>query len=123
MSAFSIEHLADRDVLGLPMGSCRLIEVARALATRPKVLLLDEPAAGLDHDETEKLGLALRKVASARSVGILLVEHDLELVLSLSERVYVLDFGGIIAKGTPQEIRTDASVRTAYLGAGQESEK
>jgi branched-chain amino acid transport system ATP-binding protein len=121
ISLFSIEHLAHRDVAGLPMGSCRLIEVARALATSPEVLLLDEPAAGLDHDETEHLSAALTKAASARAVGILLVEHDLEMVLTLSEQVYVLEFGNVIAKGTPTEIRNDATVRTAYLGAGKES--
>jgi branched-chain amino acid transport system ATP-binding protein len=123
LSLFSIEHLAHHDVAGLPMGSCRLIEVARALATCPEVLLLDEPAAGLDHDETEKLSEALKKVAGGRSLGILLVEHDLEMVLTLSELVYVLEFGGIIAKGSPTEIRKDPSVRAAYLGASEETRR
>jgi branched-chain amino acid transport system ATP-binding protein len=115
---FSLEEIADRDAMGLPMGLCRLIEVARALATAPDVLLLDEPAAGLDQDETRRLAEALVRTTSLRPIALLLVEHDLEIVLTLSEIVYVLDFGNVIAKGSPAEIRNSSAVRTAYLGVG-----
>jgi ABC-type branched-subunit amino acid transport system ATPase component len=111
-----LEPLMHRLPLGLPLGSCRLVELARSLVTEPTVLLLDEPFSGLDAGETEHLVTSLRTVVAEQNVGVLLVEHDAELVLGLSRRVSVLDFGQLIAQGTPSEIRQDPAVRAAFLG-------
>jgi branched-chain amino acid transport system ATP-binding protein len=119
LSRFYIDDIAEIDGAALPMGLARLVEVARALATEPQVLLLDEPAAGLDSEETRRLATALAQVAAERNVAILLVEHDLEMVLAMSSRIYVLDFGRMIAHGTPAEIRESPAVRRAYLGAAR----
>jgi branched-chain amino acid transport system ATP-binding protein len=100
----------------LPTGIARLVEVARALMTRPKVLLLDEPAAGLIESETESLGRLLRELA-AEGLSIILVEHDMELVMPVCSTVTVLDRGEILASGTPEEIRANPAVIQAYLGA------
>ena len=108
----------DARVDELPTGQARLVEIARALATRPRVLLLDEPASGLDDSETYQLGRLLRELASEQ-IAILLVEHDVRLVMDVSDHVHVLDFGRIIAAGPPAQIRTDAAVLAAYLGSSQ----
>ena len=99
----------------LPTGSARLVEIARALATMPRLLLLDEPASGLDDSETERLGGLLRELA-ADGLGVLLVEHDMDLVMHVCDRIHVLDLGNIIAVGTPNEIQHDDAVLQAYLG-------
>ncbi len=99
----------------LPTGTGRLVELARALATRPKVLLLDEPAAGQDTDETERFSEVLRDLAN-NGLGILLVEHDMELVMNVCHTVVVLDYGSTIYTGTPAEVRADPGVQAAYLG-------
>ncbi len=120
-----VDHLVD--LLGLtsvantaasvlPLGTARRVEVARALATGPSVVLLDEPSSGLDGRETSQLGSALRTVVEEEQVSLLLVEHDVAMVLGLSSEVAVLDFGIRIAYGTPDEIRNNPDVRAAYLG-------
>jgi branched-chain amino acid transport system ATP-binding protein len=101
----------------MPTGTARLVEVARALAVAPKVLLLDEPSSGLDDRETRALGELLRRLASD-GLAILLVEHDMSFVMQTCEHIDVLDFGRVIARGTPAEIQADAAVQAAYLGSG-----
>jgi ABC-type branched-subunit amino acid transport system ATPase component len=103
-------------VIGLPLGLCRMVEIARSIAREPSVLLLDEASSGLDAAETEELAAVLKALVKNRGVSLLLVEHDVDLVLSLSDRVCVLDFGQCIAEGTPEQIRADPKVRAAYLG-------
>lgn len=110
-----LRHIAGERCDTLPTGMARLVEVGRSLATRPAVLLLDEPSSGLDEHETDDLGELLRRVA-AKGVGVLLVEHDVELVMSLCSLVHVLDFGRILAVGTPADIQSNPDVRAAYLG-------
>jgi branched-chain amino acid transport system ATP-binding protein len=102
-------------VNSLPTGSARLVELARALSTDPKVLLLDEPCSGLDETESAALGRLLRQLAS-EGRSVLLVEHDMHLVLEVCDLVHVLDFGEVIASGTPDQIRRDPLVQAAYLG-------
>ena len=102
-------------VSSLPTGSARLVELARALSTDPKVLLLDEPCSGLDDHETGALGTLLSSLAD-EGRAVVLVEHDTDLVLRVCHKVYVLDFGQVIASGTPEAIRRDRSVQDAYLG-------
>lgn len=110
-----LEEVSDSRADHLPMGLARLVEVARALMTRPKVLLLDEPAAGLNESETRRLGDALRAVAAA-GVCIVLVEHDMDLVMPVCGRVTVLDQGQVLANGTPDEVRSNELVLQSYLG-------
>jgi branched-chain amino acid transport system ATP-binding protein len=100
----------------LPMGHARLLELARALATRPRLLMLDEPSSGLNAEESAALADRLRDIREHHGVSLLVVEHDMDFVLPLSDRIYVLDFGRCIATGTPSEIRSDPVVRAAYLG-------
>jgi branched-chain amino acid transport system ATP-binding protein len=100
----------------LPYGRKRLLEIARALAAEPKLLLLDEPAAGLNRGETASLGSLLRAIA-ASGIAVLLIEHDMSLVMNIADRVAVLDFGKLIAQGAPSEVQQNADVIAAYLGA------
>jgi branched-chain amino acid transport system ATP-binding protein len=111
-----LRNVADTSASVLPLGTARRVEVARALATGPSIVLLDEPSSGLDGHETAQLGAALRTVVDEEKVSMLLVEHDVAMVLGLSSQVAVLDFGVRIAYGTPDEIRNDPAVRAAYLG-------
>jgi branched-chain amino acid transport system ATP-binding protein len=111
-----LRHLEQERVDGLSTGLLRLVEVARALASQPKLLLLDEPGSGLDGTESEALGDLLEELA-AEGRSILLVEHDVELVMRVCTRIHVLDFGSVIASGTPAEVQGDPAVQAAYLGS------
>jgi branched-chain amino acid transport system ATP-binding protein len=110
-----LTDLATHQVGSLPTGQARLVELARALATDPTVLLLDEPSSGLDDSESASLGRLLADLAKS-GMAVLLVEHDMDLLMSVSDNVTVLDTGTVIASGSPAEVRRDAAVRAAYLG-------
>jgi ABC-type branched-subunit amino acid transport system ATPase component len=111
-----IAHLANRFVGALPVGQRRLVELARILAGEFDILLLDEPSSGLDTEETERFGGIVREVVGRRSCGVLIVEHDMALVMSICEYLYVLDFGVRVFDGTPEQTRASPLVRAAYLG-------
>jgi sulfate-transporting ATPase len=113
---FGLEHDLDRLPGELPYGRRRLVGIARAMASAPSVLLLDEPAAGLDDSETSELGDLVRRFADQYGMAVLLIEHDVDLVLRVCDRIVVVDFGRKIAEGTPTEIRNDPAVIAAYLG-------
>jgi branched-chain amino acid transport system ATP-binding protein len=111
-----LQDLADASAHELSQGQRKLVGVARALAARPRVICLDEPAAGLDTVESAELGRRLRAVADA-GTALLLIDHDMSLVMGVCDHVVVLEFGKVIAAGTPARVRTDPAVITAYLGA------
>ncbi len=116
LALVGIEHLAYRPVSTLPTGQRRLVELARCLAGRFTLLLLDEPSSGLDAQETSDFGALLRRVVAERDIGILLIEHDLSLTMNVCDELYVLDFGSLIYQGTPDDARNSPSVQAAYLG-------
>jgi branched-chain amino acid transport system ATP-binding protein len=117
-----LQAVAEDRVDRLPTGTARLVELGRALATQPRLLLLDEPSAGLNESETATLGELLREVAGS-GLAVLLVEHDMSFVMGTCERIHVLDFGRIISVGTPAEVQGDDTVRAAYLGEDEEQER
>jgi branched-chain amino acid transport system ATP-binding protein len=115
MELTGLGDVADRDVAEIPTGRARVVELARALMTDPAVLLLDEPASGQTERETETFGALLRRLAD-EGLAICLVEHDVSLVMQVCSTIYVLDYGAVLASGTPAQIREDPAVITAYLG-------
>jgi branched-chain amino acid transport system ATP-binding protein len=116
LTLFGLEARADQPANTLPQGTERLVGLARAVAALPDFLMLDEPAAGLDDNETAHLGQNLELIRATYGMGILLVEHDVELVMSVCDRIHVLAMGRSIAEGSPEEIADDLDVQTAYLG-------
>ncbi len=116
LSLVGLESAAMRPAASLPFAVRKRVELARALAAHPSLLLLDEPAGGLNHDEVTELGALIRSLRDQLSITILLVEHHMGLVMSLSDQVVVLNFGRVIADGTPDQVRGDPAVTEAYLG-------
>ena len=113
---FDLESMANNRADSLSYGNQRKLEIARALACNPKLLLLDEPAAGMNPNETQELMEIIRNIRDNMGISILLIEHDMDLVMGICERLYVLNFGEIIAKGNPLEIQNNSEVIKAYLG-------
>ena len=111
-----LRKVADQRVDSIPTGLARLTELARGLATRPRLILLDEPSSGLDDDESDAFGELLIDLAKNQGLAILIVEHDIDLVMQVCDRIHVLEFGQIIANGTAKEVRNDKRVQKAYLG-------
>lgn len=117
-----LEDVKDELATSLPYGKQRKLEIARALATKPELLLLDEPAAGMNPQETEELTEFIRTIRENFDITILLIEHHMNLVMDISDRIYVIDFGKEIAEGTPAEIQSNQKVIDAYLGVTEEDE-
>ena len=118
----NLAHLKDEVAGSLPYGLQRRLEIARALATEPKLLLLDEPAAGMNPQETQELTDFIKEIRDKYDLSIFMIEHHMDLVMQISDRIYVLDFGKLIAHGTPTEIQNNQRVIDAYLGVADDAE-
>jgi branched-chain amino acid transport system ATP-binding protein len=116
LEKMGLSHYVNELAHELPYGAQRRLEIARAMATEPFLLLLDEPAAGMNPKETGELDELITRIRDEEGISILLIEHDMKLVMSISERIYVLDYGLMIAHGTPKEIVENPNVIKAYLG-------
>jgi branched-chain amino acid transport system ATP-binding protein len=121
MGLLELADVADREVTELPTGRARVVEVARALMTKPKLVLLDEPASGQSEEETERFAELLKHLVATDGLSVCLVEHDVPLVMGLCDTIHVLNFGALLASGTPAEIRSNNDVADAYLGAPEET--
>jgi branched-chain amino acid transport system ATP-binding protein len=119
LERFGLADVAERPASGLPYGQERMLGIARALATEPPFLLLDEPAAGLNATESAELVQRIAEVRDTFGCGVLVVEHDMHLIMALSERIQVLDYGETLAEGSPAAVRTDPAVIAAYFGSAQ----
>ena len=120
LDVVGLADVADEKATSLPYGKQRRLEIARALATDPKLLLLDEPAAGMNPQETDELGEFIVSIKNQFDLTVFMIEHHMSLVMDISDRIYVIDFGKQIAEGTPEEVRDNPAVIAAYLGVDEE---